>query len=425
MPRPPTAGPLTIWGATKNYPAGPNPWNGSATKIDPGATFIQQGYTPGEQPPAEFWNFYENRLASLLSYLDTIDLLNPTQGDQLTPVTLAGGQHAIAWTGSGSNTSAQGDNGLYVVTGNNAGAPVLQTSPDGIQGWKNVAGILPGGSTPFGSIAINPHDGGTWLGKITSGVVLTGDIAGGWTARLLPVLSPACYSIVYDSTYTGASAAFIFGGSAVPAASPQPQAWQSIGGIAPSAITLTNAVTYDGKVTLLAVGKPAGTQTRIAIVPVTAPSAQVRAWSNIADNAFANPWTDNGATGMVNPTGFAYGASDGVFLAVEGTGVGAGKVWQTVDGITWTLVSTLTGAFSGWTFNGLAVQGGVWVSTIVAGSGVSYLGFSLDVGLTWNIVTMASGTSTPGDVITGGGQFFVLQVVSGAFLLPLMTLRTP
>lgn len=71
---------------------------------------------------------------------------------------------------------------------------------------------------------------------------------------------------------------------------------------------------------------------------------------------------------------------------------------RSIDGINWTLVSTLTGTIAGGNFLAMAFAARAWVALIAAGAAID-IGFSLDGGVTWYLtqaVLLSPGALAPG-----------------------------
>lgn len=74
MPRP--RGQVAVWSSDAEYPAGPNLWNGTPTKVAPALSKIARGWDPDEMPPAQWLNWFQNQNAAILNYLDGIEVQN-------------------------------------------------------------------------------------------------------------------------------------------------------------------------------------------------------------------------------------------------------------------------------------------------------------------------------------------------------------
>jgi hypothetical protein len=67
---------VPLWSSDVNYPAGLQPWAGTATKIDPGAGAEGDGAVPDAQLAAQHYNFEQNAMDQWLTYLQDVPLRN-------------------------------------------------------------------------------------------------------------------------------------------------------------------------------------------------------------------------------------------------------------------------------------------------------------------------------------------------------------
>lgn len=67
MPAPVT--PLPTWASDANYPAGAAGWNATATKVQPTAGQIAEGWEPSQRPPAQYVNWLLNLICQWILYL--------------------------------------------------------------------------------------------------------------------------------------------------------------------------------------------------------------------------------------------------------------------------------------------------------------------------------------------------------------------
>jgi hypothetical protein len=75
MPTRPTSWPS--WATAANYPAGSDPWSGTPTVVAPSGGQQAAGYAPNAKPPAQWENWFKNKIASGLDWLRHL----PTVGD--------------------------------------------------------------------------------------------------------------------------------------------------------------------------------------------------------------------------------------------------------------------------------------------------------------------------------------------------------
>lgn len=128
MPRPYNANlPESLTASDAAYGAHPGEaYDGQPNKVAPdrGA----EGWLPGQRPPAEQFNWYDNRLEKLLRYLDTIDVRNytrlasPTELGAMVPVDadFYGGQYIVVGTDDAAVRVAVSGNGLSTWTDESA-----------------------------------------------------------------------------------------------------------------------------------------------------------------------------------------------------------------------------------------------------------------------------------------------------------------
>jgi hypothetical protein len=86
------------WATDADYPAGPNGWNETDTKVEPSGGKQAEGFEPSERPPAQYLNWWMNLVYLWIAWLDSITgtrtrIIAPSAGMPRTTT--------VAWSVSG------------------------------------------------------------------------------------------------------------------------------------------------------------------------------------------------------------------------------------------------------------------------------------------------------------------------------------
>lgn len=387
---------IVPWATDLNYPSGSNPWSLTNTKIAPSGSEYAHGYTPGVQPRAQHWNYVQNALTSWVSAADGYECRNwPTRASGIQFDLNCGAYDAnrnLLYLG-GKQT---GDHGAVLISGaGGVGLDVVVTP------FKQFPG---GTSSRVIDMAIRPDTGDLFcLAVYTdiapddhfSALVATYDVsANAWADRFVPgdgdsTHATTAHSIKWDpyrlTMIIGGTRFTNFGSSWIesafawfcddPGFDPTNASWSAV---------------YVSSITLIATG-PANMLL----------CDRVNTWTSAAvTDAFVQH------TGVFTKClGLEYNASTGTYLALDQATSTLVRVWGSVDGIIWTLRSTLPSTSvvnSPGTLVGSAVaenpstnvlrawgSAWVWAGTITT-SGAQVILYSLDNGSSWRFVPCPS-----------------------------------
>lgn len=393
--------PFIIWAEDENYPAGPNDWNGTPTRVRPSSGKIREGFEPDEAPPATWANYAIGRLSDFVDYLERIDVCN-WKAPVVTGLVFGGRAVHIA------------NNGVIRIGGRFAVASTIFKSTDGGHTFPESDVETPGdgtgihlmaGSPTFskGAIVALPDPTGS-----SDRWVITRN-SGAWSASLV-VSSRDWRSIAYVDR----DDAFIVTGKNITTN----KGWVARINVADPPTITTGTVTSD----------------RADPIQLQAHNANVSVFLDLGGWCWT--WT-GGALNLTPrghvisdiPLGLAWWETAGVFIAVTATGL----VYTSEDGALWSEVHDAGGS--------------VWTGTIACLGGVCIaekddenfsLWMSVDGGVNWERASIGpiqeptdiSGfghfdPSPASQLVAGGGRFlYVANVVDEAFFSQSLKVRT-
>lgn len=61
---------IPTWATDADYPAGPDAWSATPTKVEPSTGQKEEGWDPAQRPPAQYWNWWMNLVGQWLEYVD-------------------------------------------------------------------------------------------------------------------------------------------------------------------------------------------------------------------------------------------------------------------------------------------------------------------------------------------------------------------
>jgi hypothetical protein len=67
-----------VWSTDANYPAGAEPWSGTATKTEPSSGKQDEGWEPGEHPPAQYFNWWQNLVYLWIAWFEEYNTTTKT-----------------------------------------------------------------------------------------------------------------------------------------------------------------------------------------------------------------------------------------------------------------------------------------------------------------------------------------------------------
>jgi len=336
------------WSLTQNYPAGANPWNGTATKVLPGYTF----FTPGVAPSAQEFDYAFN------AFGETDVLLGSISVNQWTPI------QPVGTMSSGSSTTldmmAWDPNNTFWVSASHSSGEYSVSMDDGVI-WVDI-GVLPGqaagiGPMPNGTGSIISFAGtvniqfADYQGTVTDTGTHLGisNVDGGVTFG--HPASGKVVGILDDSVNENAHAFSAVGATVTDLTASLPTQWATATNL--SHTSYWTSAPGPANDQLVAFGATTVSTDHSSLLHVT--------WNGSAFS-FANISASNAnLTHILSHTailGVAYNASANLWglMAFDGTN---SQLWTSPDLTTWTGMATAGGAVGG-----LAAVGPYWVTTI-------------------------------------------------------------
>lgn len=360
------------WAITALFPAGVNPWSGTATSIQPADAVQNAGVAPAQQFPAQEFNWLINDLQSanevaINSALQTWRYssmpINGSNGNtQLVPVLVAGVQQRILFafepdTTHGSNTWATRSNDGSSWLAKVGMSPTFVSPTDAAAGAIGTVMLVDGSTT---SVQYTTSYGATWANVSfgPSACVATHYAIGQYWACQKTQVWTANSIAGFGG---GTSASLPIPGSGVIAGVPE--------------------FADNGANTVCLVAKPTS--------GVTYPS--IYATTNLGVT-----WTKTFDLTGATAANLKWSAALGLFVTWDDTG----SVSTSSDGVTWTRGIALTGSPAAGLVVGsrtFAIVGSaiakLWLET-AGGQQVQGVAYSFDLGLSWYVFAFAT-NSTP------------------------------
>lgn len=361
--------------AEANYPAGPNPWNGTPVTVPPAGDI----FTPGTPPLAQNMNAILNGITTAQQQIAQMSQALCARNFQL-PITWSlstSGPHCMTWNDAPAGTGS-GQSWLFAGFSSGAATITVQTTSGQDQSFSQIGGGTISATKPPMSIVADPNSNVfvTLIGVTGNSILASISLAGGaWSAPSGPTVTGAtdCQLAALGSTIVYALAG----------ASGQ-------GGLG----TLSTGASFSGSVTGLTFGSSG--------LIVKSNGTQVLATDrNVAANTLYK--TTNGtswnAQTMSSPLGasttiqdIAWNAALGLWM-ITGSDGSHTAFWTSPDGSNWTKIATL-----GTTpVSRIASVGAMWGAQTNPTAHLGQTLYSFD-GVTWwttQCFVQGSSTATP------------------------------
>lgn len=398
-----------------NYPAGSQPWNGQATKVEPaGAASV--GFTPDTGAAAEevnklFSDAYAQDAASK-SYETT--LRNEAQTALSNIYAFAGIIPILNWLPESPPASPNMNGGFYAkgsrrwyVFGNSGD---VRESLDHGYSWSAstlLSGVaagtetcLKGDSDTSGNVVIATQNGaifqrtassGVWTKVVTFGGSLHQDVAFDPVSGL--------WATVRDE---GTTAQIMTSSNRTAWGAQSPPAGWNDWTTYPAMGNLRICSNKAGRIVVVGQGYD-------ALGPAGAGLCRA-----MASNDGGVTWTDGGtfATTIASPTTACLVYDDvtatWMYTIGEQSGTHSSEVWTSADGLTWTKKATL----ANYCLQSVAPFGASWVGIATESGTFGHIVFSLDAGATWQFAgvrrTASGGAPVPAIAAGGGGLMAIM-----------------
>lgn len=187
----PTDDPV-VFSSDTNYPAGADPWNGTPTKVDPGAGSTAAGWEPEDLPPAQWLNYILNNLGQWAEHLRL------TSPRKMQVSTWRVGGAADAYTSTLYDGAVADDDPNEIVVVGTTGE--IQHSEDGGATWTSAKSS---GSTLY-CVAHASAETEEWIAGGVGGALFSSSNGTTWTSRSLgggaPYNTYDVRSVVHDGS---------------------------------------------------------------------------------------------------------------------------------------------------------------------------------------------------------------------------------
>ena len=350
---------IPSWSNDANLNDPGQPWDATATKVEPGAGKRDDGFLPEENPEAQHVNHLLNEQGTWIQFFSDMQAQNWS-----VPVEP---RHAGAIQSADALCYDRGAEQYAIVGENVAGSAAIGFTADGY--WFFEQGIASAGYNLTWCAAKIPSDAPVTTGRFFivggGGRIITDTIGAVVNQRN----TPGAGDVVDDGVWDGGNASFATGGND---GAGNAQLWTSPA--AAMAWTLGAGI-----------GAPVNSVTVTCMAASDDPASPLVV--AFGDNQTPDSWTSTdggvnwtlrvpaivGTAGTDVPRSIAYSAALGVWMLLLKT-----EVWTSPDGIVWSLVASgLTVDFQ---YRCLATSGSMWIAADATDAVIYY---STDLGVTW------------------------------------------
>jgi hypothetical protein len=372
---------LPSWANDLNMNDPSEPWDGTPTKVEPGAGKRDDGYLPEENPTAQHLNHKFNELARWVQYFSSMQAMNWLDGG-------APSDASVAQANSGHSLCYDEGTDAWFVFGDIVSVAIEAAfSRDG-QTWQELTGFAASTTPPTWAASKPPDDTPTHTGvnvvvscSSPSAAQVVHEILTGGVTQF--TAGGTGTSAINQHVWNAFQERWIFVGGTNLSVTPQPAIWTQVSPIG-GALTPRTATPLNSTECELVAGSSAG------LIVVVGNAAPFDVWTSTNGFTFTRA-TPTGITGGQSARALIWDELRQVFVLLT-----AKSTYTSINGVAWSLVSTLVaGNFQTRCFD--YDGGALYIAASDFGAPVA-IRFSRDGGVSWRLVPVP-----PSEGVGGGG----------------------